>query len=208
MLSTVGWRLGGRVTYALEGSAFIAGAAVQWLRDQLGFFQSSAEIEALAASVPDAGGVIVVPAFSGLGAPHWRPEARGLITGLTRGSGRAHVARAVLEGVALQIGDILDAMTQDTGSPLRELRVDGGASANDLLMQFEADILGVACVRPLVRETTALGAAFLAGLGVGVWESPEAVTRAWALDRAFLPSMGADERATRKALWRSAVERA
>jgi glycerol kinase len=208
MLSTVAWRLGGQCTYAIEGSAFVAGAAVQWLRDQLGFFASSGEIEALAASVPDSGGVVVVPAFVGLGAPHWRPEARGLISGLTRGTGRAHIARAVLEGIALQIGDILSAMVQDTGSPLRELRIDGGAARNDLLMQFQSDVLDVPCARPKVAETTALGAAFLAGLAVGVWESPEALSRAWALDRCFVPSMAAEKVAEHKAAWHRAVQKA
>jgi glycerol kinase len=208
MLSTVAWRLGGQTTYALEGSAFVAGAAVQWLRDQLGFIVSSSDVEALAASVPDSGGVVVVPAFVGLGAPYWRPDARGLISGLTRGSGRAHIARAVLEGVALEVGDILSAMVRDTGSPLRELRVDGGAARNDLLMQFQSDILDVSCARPKVAETTALGAAFLAGLAVGVWESPDALTRAWALDRRFVPSMAREKVEAHKAAWHRAVERA
>jgi glycerol kinase len=208
LLTTVGWRLGGEVAYALEGSAFIAGAAVQWLRDGLGFFSSSAEVEALAASVPDAGGVSFVPALAGLGAPHWRPDARGLLSGLTRGTTRAHVARAVLEGVALQIGDILDAMAQDAGRALAELRVDGGAARNNLLMQFQADILGVRCVRPTQLETTALGAAYLAGLGVGFWESPAAVSAAWARDRDFEPGMRAAEVFGRREAWRVAVGKA
>lgn len=208
LLTTVGWRLGGAPTYALEGSAFIAGAAVQWLRDGLGFFSSSAEVEALAASVPDAGGVSFVPALAGLGAPHWRPDARGLLSGLTRGTTRAHVARAVLEGVALQIGDILDAMAADAGRPLAELRVDGGAARNNLLMQFQADILGVRCVRPTQLETTALGAAYLAGLGVGFWESPDAVSAAWARDRDFTPGMPAAEVAGRRDAWKLAVGKA
>jgi glycerol kinase len=208
LLTTVGWRLGGEVAYALEGSAFIAGAAVQWLRDGLGFFSSSAEVEALAASVPDAGGVTFVPALAGLGAPHWRPDARGALTGLTRGTTRAHIARAVLEGVALQITDILSAMAGDAGRPLAELRVDGGAARNDLLMQFQADVLGVACVRPTNLETTAMGAAYLAGLGVGFWSSPDAVRAAWAEDRRFEPAFAADDRAARLAAWSAAVAKA
>lgn len=208
LLTTVGWRLGGEVTYALEGSAFIAGAAVQWLRDGLGFFSSSAEVEALAASVPDAGGVTFVPALAGLGAPHWRPDARGALTGLTRGTTRAHIARAVLEGVALQITEILSAMSQDAGRPLSELRVDGGAARNDLLMQFQADVLGVRCVRPTNLETTALGAAYLAGLGVGFWASPDAVRAAWAEDRTFTPAMPQDQVAERLRVWSDAVAKA
>lgn len=208
LLSTVAWRLDGQVAYALEGSAFIAGAAVQWLRDGLGFFSSSAEVEALAASVPDSGGVVFVPALAGLGAPHWRPEARGLLAGLTRGSTRAHVARAVLEGVALQVTDILDAMASDAGRPLAELRVDGGAARNDLLMQFQADVLGVTCVRPTNLETTAMGAAYLAGLGVGLWASPAAVSAAWREDRRFAAGMDPARRAAHRAAWSDAVARA
>jgi glycerol kinase len=208
LLTTVGWQIGPDVTYALEGSAFIAGAAVQWLRDGLGFFASRAEVEALAASVPDSGGVSFVPALAGLGAPHWRPDARGLLCGLTRGTTRAHIARAVLEGVALQITDILDAMASDAGRPLAELRVDGGAARNDLLMQFQADVLSVRCVRPTKLETTALGAAYLGGLGVGFWASPEAVRAAWATDRTFEPSMTVAEVSGRRAIWAEAVRRA
>ena len=189
-------------------SAFIAGAAVQWLRDGLGFFSSSAEVEALAASVPDAGGVTFVPALAGLGAPHWRPDARGALTGLTRGTTRAHIARAVLEGVALQITDILGAMAKDAGRPLAELRVDGGAARNDLLMQFQADVLGVACVRPTNLETTAMGAAYLAGLGTGFWASPDAVSAAWAEDRRFSPGMDEAGRAARLSTWAAAVAKA
>ncbi|HEY0482840.1 MAG TPA: glycerol kinase GlpK, partial [Kofleriaceae bacterium] len=171
LVTTVAWKLAtGELRYALEGSAFIAGAAVQWLRDELKLFASASDIEALARSVPDSGGVIVVPAFAGLGAPHWRPDARGSITGLTRGSTRAHLARATLEGIALQNVDILRAMERDAGHPLTVLKVDGGASANDLLMQFQSDVLGVEISRPELVETTALGAAFLAGLGTGVWK--------------------------------------
>jgi glycerol kinase len=208
LLSTVGWRLGGQTTYALEGSAFIAGAAVQWLRDGLGIIQKASDIESLAAQAPDSGGVVFVPALAGLGAPHWRPDARGLFSGITRGTTRAHIARAVLDGVALQIGDILGAMSADAGQPLTELRVDGGASSNNLLMQLQADLLGVDCVRPTVVETTALGAAFLAGLGVGLWASPATIQEAWAEDRRFRPQMDAARRAAMQAAWASAVARA
>ncbi len=208
LLTTVGWRLEGRTTYALEGSAFIAGAAVQWLRDGLGFFKSAPEIESLAASVDDSGGVSFVPALAGLGAPHWRPDARGILCGLTRGTTRAHVARAVLEGIALQISDILGAMSADAGQPLQALKVDGGAARNDLLMQFQADVLDVTCVRPTVLETTALGAAFLGGLGAGFWDSPAAITAAWKEDRSFAPTLTAEERAGHLARWADAIARA
>lgn len=208
MLTTVAWRVGGQVSYALEGSAFIAGAAVQWLRDGLGILTSAEEIEALAASVPDTGGVTFVPALAGLGAPHWRPEARGLLNGLTRGTTRAHIARAVLEGIALQIGDILRAMSADLGGPLRELRVDGGAARNDLLLQFQADVLGTRCVRPTQLETTALGSAFLAGLAVGIWDSPDAVAQAWAQDRAFSPALAGPALEATLARWQLAVGKA
>ncbi len=208
MLTTVGWTLNGATTYALEGSAFIAGAAVQWLRDQLGFFASAAEVEELAATVPDTGGVVFVPALVGLGAPHWRPEARGILCGLTRGTNRAHIARAALEGIAHQVGDILEAMVGDMGKPLTELRVDGGAARNDLLMQFQADIVGARCVRPTVLETTALGSAFLAGIAVGVWDGTDQVGEAWAEDRSFERSMPADDLAERRAAWAEAVSKA
>jgi len=208
MLTTVAWRVGGEVSYALEGSAFIAGAAVQWLRDGLGILTSASEIEALAASVLDSGGVTFVPALAGLGAPHWRPEARGLLSGITGGTTRAHICRAVLEGIALQIGDILRAMSADLGRPVHELRVDGGAARNDLLMQFQADVLGARCVRPTVLETTALGSAFLAGLAVGLWSSRDEVSEAWARDRAFTPGLEPDALAGTLARWSAAVERA
>jgi glycerol kinase len=208
MLTTVAWRLNGEVTYALEGSAFIAGAAVQWLRDGLKMIGSAAEIEALAASVPDSGGVVFVPALAGLGAPHWRPEARGLLCGITGGTTAAHIARAVLQGIALQISDILTAMAADAGAPLARLKVDGGATQNNLLMAWQADILGVQCVRPTVLETTALGAAFLAGLGIGLWESTEAISAAWAEDRVFAPSMEPEAIQAHLAAWRDAVQRA
>ncbi|MEZ4364935.1 MAG: glycerol kinase GlpK [Kofleriaceae bacterium] len=209
LLTTVGWRLpDGELAYALEGSAFIAGAAVQWLRDGLGFFSSAAEVEALARSVPDAGGVIVVPAFAGLGAPHWRPEARGAITGLTRGTTRAHIARATLEGIALQNVDILRAMEADSGRALTTLRVDGGAAANDLLMQFQSDVLGVEISRPALVETTALGAAFLAGLGAGVWASKDEVRATWREERRFVPGGDRAAIAAHLARWDAAVAQA
>ncbi len=208
LLTTVAWQIPGERAYALEGAAFVAGAAVQWLRDGLGIIDSAAEIEALARSVPDSGGVVVVPAFAGLGAPHWRPQARGLVTGLTRGTTRAHLARATLEGIALQNVDILRAMEQDSGRKLGVLRVDGGAAANDLLMQFQSDLLGVPLSRPELLETTALGAALLAGLGVGLWSSKAAIAAAWREQRRFEPSMGGDEVAAHLARWQEAVGKA
>ena len=189
LLTTVAWKLStGELRYALEGSAFIAGAAVQWLRDGLGFFQHASEVEALAKTVGDSGGVIVVPAFAGLGAPHWRPEARAAITGLTRGTTRAHIARATLEGIALQNVDILRAMERDSGRALGTLKVDGGAAANDLLMQFQSDVLGVEIARPELVESTALGAAFLAGLGTGVWKDQAQIAKTWREQRRFKPA--------------------
>ena len=208
LLTTVAWQLDGQTTFALEGSAFIAGAAVQWLRDGLGIISTAAEVEALAASVQNSGGVTFVPALAGLGAPHWRPEARGLLTGITGGTTKAHIARAVLEGVALQIGDILEAMSADADAPLRTLRVDGGAAKNDLLMQSQADILGVEIRRPTVLETTALGAAFLAGLGAGVWNSTDAIAAAWRMDRAFVPRPADAALDALRAGWRNALPRA
>jgi len=193
--------------YALEGSVFVAGSVVQWLRDELQFFRSSAEIEGLAAGVPDSGGVFLVPAFTGLGAPHWDPFARGAILGLTRGTSRAHIARAALESIAYQVADLLQAMQKDSGERLAELRVDGGASANDLLMQFQADMLGVPVVRPRVLETTALGAAYLAGLAIGLWPSPEAIAAHWEEDRRFEPRMDPARAAELMARWREAVSR-
>ena len=208
LLTTVGWRLNGETTYALEGSAFIAGAAVQWLRDGLGIISSAEEIETLAASVSDSGGVVFVPALAGLGAPHWRPNARGLFTGITGGTTRAHMARAVLEGMALQIADILGAMEADAGLRLGELKVDGGAARNNLLMQYQSDILKTVTVRPTVLETTALGAAFLAGLAVGFWDSPDRVQDAWAVDSTFSPDMSDDEVEGHLAAWAAAVAKA
>jgi glycerol kinase len=194
--------------YALEGSVFIAGAVVQWLRDQLGFFSSSSEVERLASEVLDSGDVFVVPAFTGLGAPYWDPNARGTIVGLTRGTMRAHIARAALESIAFQSAEVLEAMQKDSGEKLAELRVDGGASANDLLMQFQADLLGVPVVRPRVLETTALGAAYLAGLTVDLWKSREELARQWKAARRFEPHMDSSDREARMARWREAVRRA
>lgn len=207
LLTTVAWQIAGVRSYALEGSVFVAGALIQWLRDGLGIIRSSSEVEGLATSVADSGGVYVVPAFVGLGAPHWDPYARGSILGLTRGSTKAHIARAALEAIAFQSAEVLSAMEKDSGIALKELRVDGGASCNDLLMQFQADILGVAVVRPKVIETTALGAAYLAGLAVGVWSSVEEVAAHWQVDRVFEPAMDAEMRESRMSLWRKAVGR-
>ena len=193
--------------YALEGSVFIGGAVVQWLRDELGFFEKSEQVEALAATVLDNGGVYIVPAFAGLGAPHWDPHARGAIVGLTRGSSRAHLARAALESIAYQSADLLEAMQKDSGEKLTELRVDGGAAANDLLMQFQADILGVPVVRPKVLETTALGAAYLAGLAVNVWKSRQEIAAQWQVERRFEPRMARAEAQSLLARWRDAVKR-
>jgi len=208
LLTTVGWKIGAEVTYALEGSAFIAGAAVQWLRDGLGLIESAPDITALAASVEDTGGVVVVPAFAGLGAPHWRPDARGVITGLTRGTTAAHLARATLEGIALQNYDILKAMEEDSGRTLTTLKVDGGAAANDMLMQFQADVLGVGISRPEILDTTALGAAFLAGLGTGLWKNKDQVAAVWKEQQAFAPT--ADRKAIDEHLqrWNEAVSKA
>jgi glycerol kinase len=208
LLTTVAWDLGQGLDYALEGSVFIAGAAVQWLRDGLGIIRSSSEVEALARSVPDNGGVYFVPALSGLGAPYWDPHARGTLVGLSRGSGAGHIARAALEAIAFQTADVVDAMHADSGIAVTELRVDGGATQNDLLMQFQADLLGVPVVRPKVYETTALGAAYLAGLAVGFWKEPSVLGAQWQLDRRFEPGMGADQRALLKATWGKAVKRA
>ncbi len=193
--------------YALEGSVFIGGAVVQWLRDELQFFSSSSEIERLAASVLDNGGVYLVPAFVGLGAPYWDPRARGAMLGLTRGTSRAHIARAALESIAFQCADVLQAMQKDAGEKLAELRVDGGAAANDLLMQFQADLLGVPVVRPKVLETTALGAAYLAGLTVNLWKSRDEIAAHWKLERRFEPRMERAEAQEKMARWRDAIGR-
>ncbi|HWN93526.1 MAG TPA: glycerol kinase GlpK [Methylomirabilota bacterium] len=208
LLTTVAWKVGGRTEYALEGSIFIAGAVVQWLRDGLGIISSSGEVEALASQVPDNGGVYLVPAFAGLGAPHWDQYARGLLIGLTRGSTRAHIARAALEGIAFQVADVLHAMEADAKIRLKELRVDGGACANNLLMQFQADLLRVPVVRPKVAETTALGAAYLAGLGVGFWKNTSEIASQWQTDRRFVPAMKSAARQKLVAGWDKALSRA
>jgi glycerol kinase len=212
LLTTVAWSLPGdgapAVAYALEGAIFIAGAAVQWLRDGLGLIATARETEPLARSVPDTGGVYLVPAFVGLGAPYWDMYARGTLVGLTRGTTRAHVARATLEAIAYQTRDVLDAMVTESGHAPAALRVDGGATENDFLCQFQADVLGRPILRPRIRETTALGAAYLAGIGVDLWRGPEALRDLWQLDRAFEPTMTADRRETLYAGWRRAVARA
>ena len=209
LLTTAAWQLGEKAkpVYALEGGAFVCGAAVQWLRDELQIIRRAPDIEALAASVPDHGGVEFVPALTGLGAPHWAPEARGSITGLTRGSGRGHIARATLDAMALQNADILMAMEKDLGKRLKPLRVDGGAAANSLLMQIQADVLGRKLIRPQVIETTVAGACYLAGLGVGLWESPAQVKEIWQIDQEFTVAMTAAARRKRKASWQRAVDR-
>jgi glycerol kinase len=207
LLSTVAWRRAGHCHYALEGGVFMGGATIQWLRDGLGIIQRSDEVEPLAASVPDSGDVYLVPAFAGLGAPQWDAAARGTIVGLTRGSTRAHLARAALESIAFQTADLIEAMQQDCAAPLAELRVDGGAARNDLLLQFQADLLGVPVLRPVNTETTAFGAAAFAGLGAGFWKSREELAALWRLERRFEPRMPRDQVATRRARWRQAVER-
>ncbi len=208
LLTTVGWTVGETpMQYALEGSVFIAGAAVQWLRDELKLIQSAGETEAIARSVENTGGVYVVPAFVGLGAPYWDQYARGTIVGLTRGSGRAQIVRATLESIAYQTRDVLEAMHADSGLSLQALRVDGGAVRNDFLMQFQADILGVPVQRPAVTETTALGAAYLAGLATGFWSSQEEIAKQWAVERTFEPAMSVEERDSLYAGWKRAVER-
>ena len=209
LLTTIAWKIGdGPVEYALEGSVFIAGAVVQWLRDGLGLIRTSAEVERLAQTVEDNGGVYLVPAFAGLGAPHWDPYARGTITGLTRGTTAGHLARAALEGIGFQITDVLQAMEADSGIDVKELRVDGGAAVNDLLMQFQADVLGVPVVRPEVTETTALGAAYLAGLAVGFWADEEEITAQWAMERTFTPDLSEEARGALLDGWNRALDRA
>jgi glycerol kinase len=208
LLTTVAWRVGNRTEFALEGSIFIAGAVVQWLRDGLGIIQSSSEVEALAAQVVDPQGVYLVPAFAGLGAPHWDQYARGLVAGITRGTTAAHIARAALEGIAFQVADVLHAMEADAKIKLKELRVDGGACANNLLMQFQSDLLSVPVVRPKVTETTALGAAYLAGLAVGYWKDQKQIAAQWQVDRRFQPAMKSAQRNRLMAGWRKALQRA
>jgi glycerol kinase len=207
LLSTVAWQIDGRTDYALEGSVFIGGAVVQWIRDGLGLIRSASEIEALATSVPDSGGVVLVPAFAGLGAPHWDPFARGGLFGLTRGTTGAHIARAALEAIVFQVAELLDAMTADSGVALTELRVDGGAAANDTLMQMQADVLGTPVVRSAVSETTALGAAYLAGLAVGLWPSAEALSGRRRADRRFEPARNAGSAGPGRERWAEAVRR-
>ena len=207
LITTVACRIGGQSEYALEGSVFVAGAAVQWLRDGLGLIRSSAEVETLAAQVPDNGGVYLVPAFTGLGAPHWDPYARGALLGMTRGTTAGHIARATLESIAFQTADLLEAMEADAGTPLTELRVDGGATANNLLMQFQADLLGRPVVRPQVRETTALGAAYLAGLAVGYWRDRGEISQLWQAERVFTPAMDQGQAAELRRTWSRALER-
>jgi glycerol kinase len=208
LVTTVAWQLAGTTHYALEGSIFIGGAVVQWLRDGLGIIRQSADVEALARSVPDSGGVYLVPAFAGLGAPHWDPYARGTIVGITRGTTAAHIARAAVESIAFQVADLLEAVQDDSGIPLSELRVDGGAAVNDAMLQLQADLLGVPVVRPRVTETTALGAAYLAGLAVGVWDSAATVSKQWQVDKRFEPALSREVAARRRAEWRQALERA
>ena len=207
LLTTIGWGIGGEVTYCLEGAVFIAGAVVQWLRDGLKIISSSSEIEVLASQVDDSGGVELVPAFVGLGAPHWDPAARGSIFGITRGTTDAHIARAALDAIALQTCDVVDAMVSDLGDTLGTLKVDGGASVNDSLMQFQADMLDVVVRRPVVAETTALGAAYLAGLAVGVWDSLEDIASNWVLDKEFSADCSAQLRQERQSRWHKAVSR-
>jgi glycerol kinase len=207
LLTTVAWQLGRSLEYALEGGVFVGGAVVSWLRDGLGIIKSSSDVEKLASSVPDSGGVVLVPAFVGLGAPHWDPYARGAIIGITRGTTAAHIARAAVESVALQVADLAGAMGRDAGKPLSELRVDGGASVNNALLQYQADVLQLPVVRPKVTETTALGAAYLAGLATGVWKTRDEIATHWQVDRRCEPKMSADEAASIHSRWADAVER-
>jgi len=207
LLTTVAWKISGRAVYALEGSAFIAGAAVQWMRDGLGLIKSAQAVERLARKVPDTGEVVFVPALVGLGAPHWRPEARGLIAGIDRSTTAAHLARALLEGIAFQIHDLAAAMATDSGQAISALKVDGGAAANNLLMQFQADLLGTDVIRPKNLQTTSLGAAFLAGLGIGLWRNEEEIRGAWKIGRAFRPKLTQAERERQLGKWRRALER-
>jgi glycerol kinase len=207
LLTTVAWSIAGKVEYALEGSMLMGGAVVQWLRDELQIIRTSVEVEALAESVPDSGGIVLVPAFSGLGAPHWDQYARGALMGMTRGTNRAHIARAALEGITLQVMDVLTAMQADSGLELAELRVDGGASANNLLMQMQSDVLGVKVIRPENLEATALGAAYLAGLAVGYWPDVATISSQWRIERTFSPQTTADDREKKGARWHKALDR-
>jgi glycerol kinase len=207
LLTTVAWQTEGRLEYALEGGVFVGGAVVSWLRDGLGIIKSSADVEKLALSVPDSGGVYLVPAFVGLGAPHWDPYARGTIVGITRGTTAGHIARAAVQSIALQVADLADAMRSDARGSLAELRVDGGAAVNDALLQYQADIMQLPVVRPQVTETTALGAAYLAGLATGVWKGREAIAGHWKVDRRFEPQMSDDEATSIRARWKDAIGR-
>lgn len=207
LLTTIGWKIDGKVTYALEGSIFIAGAVVQWLRDELQIIKSASEIEALALSVEDNGGVYMVPAFAGLGAPYWDQFARGTILGLTRGTNRGNIARAALESIAFQTMDVLKAMESDSGIKVKELRVDGGATANNLLMQFQSDVLGIPIVRPKISETTALGVAYLAGLAVGYWNGYDEIISQWQIDKKFEPQLNNDKIKNMKLYWSKAIDR-
>jgi len=208
LVTTIAWKIGSKTTYALEASIFVAGAVVQWLRDGLGLIETSQASEALAETVPDNGDVYFVPAFTGLGAPHWDPDARGALVGLSRGTTAGHIARAALESIAWQTRDVFSAMKADSGFDIRELRVDGGASENNLLMQFQSDILGVPLIRPKITETTAMGAAYLAGLATGVWGSIEEIAAQWQVDRKFSPSLPSEEVEKRSTRWLEAVKRA
>ncbi|MEC8149737.1 MAG: FGGY-family carbohydrate kinase, partial [SAR324 cluster bacterium] len=207
LLTTIGWKLGDEVTYALEGSVFIAGALVQWLRDGLELFNDAAETESMALSVPDSGGVFVVPAFVGLGAPHWDPYARGLMVGLTRDTRRNHIVRASLEAIAFQSAEVLNSISQDTSESLNELRIDGGAAANQFLCQFQADLLGLDVRRPQILETTAMGAAFLAGLAVGTWSDQQVLSNLWKEEKTFRSSIDRDTADAKMKEWLRAVER-
>jgi len=207
LLTTVAWKIGDKVNYALEGSIYVGGSVVQWIRDGLGFIKSSSEIEELASTVPDSGGVYFVPALTGLAAPYWDPYARGLICGITRGTTRAHIARAALDGIAFQTYDIAKAMAKDMNAPLTELKVDGGASRNNLLMQFQANLLGINVVRPKITETTALGAAYLAGLAVGFWENIDELKKQWQVERTFEPVKDSPEIEEAKKGWADAIQR-
>jgi len=205
LLTTIAWKINGKIQYAFEGSIFIGGAVVQWLRDGLGIIKSSAEVEQLALAENDTGGVYFVPAFAGLGAPYWNPEARGTIVGLTRGTTSGHIARAAIESIAYQTADVLKAMEADAGLPIKELRVDGGATANNLLMQFQADLLNCKVIRPNIVETTALGAAYLAGLAVGYWKNVEEIQRQWQSERDFMPKLDRSEAGTAMKGWQRAI---
>ena len=207
LLTTIAWQIGDEVTYALEGSVFIAGALVQWLRDGLEFFKDASETQAMAESVSDSGGVFVVPAFVGLGAPHWDPYARGTIVGLTRDTNRNHIVRASLEAIAYQSAEVLRSIANDTGVELKELRIDGGAAANDFLCQFQADLLGMKVTRPRILDTTAMGAAFLAGLAVGVWKDQTQIRKLWQEEKTFAANISREDANQKMDAWNRAVER-